>query len=147
MSSNSRSEMTQTEPFRSAAQQDYEPYNRMKDAYTDKELGVRCGIEIGQAYMVGNKVVIIDGIDVEGATRGPNGKWRCRTKTAQPLIKRTVGQLTFYDAHPTGSGIININLNEGEERTFDTFEWTEFKQEHNVYLLDQRRENVFELHK
>lgn len=138
--------MTQT-AFNSAAQDDdISVYKRMKDAYTDEELAERCGLNIGNAYMVGNYVVVIDGIDVEGARRDANGKWRCRTQSAWPLMKRTIGELTFYKAQPVGGGVIHVDLDEGDERTFDINEWTEFKDDNNLYGLEERREDVFEMH-
>lgn len=137
--------MTPTE-FRSASQEDFTVHKRMQDAYSDKELAKRCGISLGNAYMVGGYVVTIDGIDVAGASRDPNGEWRCRTETAWPLMKRTVGQLTFYTAQPVGGGVVHIDLEEGDEREFDIDEWVEFKDENNLYKLDERREDVFEMH-
>lgn len=137
--------MTPTQ-FRSATQDDYEVHKRMKDAYTDEELANRCGIALGSTYMVGGYVVSIDGIDVTGATRDANDKWRCRTETAWPLMKRTVGKLTFYDAQPVGGGVVHIDLDDGDEREFDINEWVEFKNENNLYKLNERREDVYEMH-
>lgn len=132
------------ETFRSSTD-DMSAVRKSQDFFTDEELADLLGLNIGSCYLVGQTIITIDDIDVNGAERAHNGKWLCRTPNVKALADRCIGVMTFYPAQPVGDDIIHVDTDEADEKKFDIDAWVDFRAENNFYKLTQKDDNVFSI--